>query len=56
VTSFKRRDDAIEKDSYRHIWIYDLEGTSAGERSAFCEKSGLIKRWTRRGEGLPAPR
>ena len=30
-----------EKDSYRHTWTYDLDGTSTGERSAFCEKSRL---------------
>ena len=49
-----------EKDSYRHTWTYDLDGTSSGERSAFCEKSALIARLTRApsgggwGEGLPS--
>jgi hypothetical protein len=51
-----------EKDSYRHTWTYDLECTSSGERSAFCEKSALTRaRLARpwgggRGEGLPSPR
>ena len=51
-----------EKDSYRHTWTYDLDGTSSGERSAFCEKSALTTGSTRAalgrgpGEGLPSPR
>ncbi len=51
-----------EKDSYRHTWTYDLDGTSSGERSAFCEKGALITGSTRaplgggRGEGLPSHR
>ena len=48
-----------EKDSYRHTWTYDLDGTSSGERSAFCEKGALITGSTRallgggREGGLP---
>jgi hypothetical protein len=51
-----------EKDSCRHTWTYEPNGTSSGERSAFCEKSALTTTLDRaalgrgRGEGLPSPR
>ena len=38
-----------EKDSYRHTWTYDLDGTSTGERSAFCETSPLVMELVSRG-------
>ena len=38
-----------EKDSYRHTWTYDLDGTSTGERSAFCETSPLVMALVSRG-------
>ena len=45
-----------EKDSYRHTWTYDLNGTSSGERSAFCEKSAVVYAfdWRARGRAWPA--
>src|SRR5216684_3684430 len=41
----------IEKDLYRHTWTYDLNGTSNGERSAFCEKSEFTHRSIRAALG-----
>ena len=51
----------IEKDSYRLTWTHDIDDTSSGERSTFCEKSEVVRapiRVASEGgrEGLSSPR